>query len=85
MLVEFWAPWCVQCGPMDGVVERLAATLPDDVSVLKVSVEDTAIAEVYEVSSLPALQLFVDGERATSIVGFRRAPALGELLRPHLA
>ena len=44
VLAEFWAPWCVQCGPMTSVVERLAETLPDDVSVLKVSVADAEVA-----------------------------------------
>jgi thioredoxin len=85
LLVEFWAPWCVQCGPMGGIVERVAETLPEDVAVLKVSVEDEAVAAAYDVSSLPALQLFVDGRAAASIAGFRRAPALIEALRPHLA
>jgi thioredoxin-like negative regulator of GroEL len=85
LLVEFWAPWCVQCGPMAGVVERVAETLPPDVSVLKVSVEDEAVAAEYDVQALPAVALYVDGRAATSISGFRRAPALLEALRPHLA
>ena len=85
LLVEFWAPWCVQCGPMAGVVERVAETLPDDVSVLKVSVEDEAVADEYDVSGLPAVALFVDGRPAASLSGFRRAPALIEELRPHLS
>lgn len=70
---------------MATVVERLAATLPADVSVLKVNVEEATVADDYDVSSLPALQLFVDGHRAASIAGFRRPPALSEQLRPYLA
>jgi thioredoxin 1 len=85
VLAEFWAPWCVQCGPMAGVVERVAETLPDDVAVLKVSVEDEAVAEAYSVSALPALTLFVSGRPEKSICGFKRAPVLIEELRPHLA
>ena len=84
VIVEFWAPWCVQCGPMAGVVERVAETLPADVAVLKVSVEDESVAGVYEVSALPAVSLFVAGRAETSISGFRRAPALLEELRPYL-
>jgi len=84
LLVEFWAPWCIQCGPMAGVVERVAATLPDDVSVLKVSVEDETVADEYGVRALPALQVFKGGRAAASISGFLRAPALVEALRPHL-
>ena len=57
VLAEFWAPWCVQCGPMAGVVERVAETLPEDVAVLKVSVEDASVADAYSVSALPAVTL----------------------------
>jgi thioredoxin 1 len=85
VVVEFWAPWCVQCGPMAGVVERVAETLPEDVAVLKVSVEDESVASAYSVSALPALTLFVAGRAERSITGFKRAPALIEELRPHLA
>lgn len=85
LLVEFWAPWCVQCGPMASVVERAAETLPDDISVLKVNVEDSAVADEFGVSGLPAVALYLDGRAATSISGFRRVPALLEELRPHLA
>lgn len=84
LLVEFWAPWCAQCGAMERVVERVAQTLPADVSVLKVSVEDTTVAEEFEVSALPALQLFVDGLPAVAIAGFTRPPAVLERLAPHL-
>ncbi len=85
VLAEFWAPWCVQCGPMAGVVERVAETLPEDVAVLKVSVEDESVASAYSVSALPALTLFVAGRAERSITGFKRVPALIEELRPHLA
>ena len=85
LLVEFWAPWCIQCGPMAGVVERVAATLPEDVSVVKISVEDEAVADEYGVRALPALQLFEGGRASASLSGFLRAPALVEALRPHLA
>jgi thioredoxin 1 len=85
LLVEFWAPWCVQCAPMERVVERVAQTLPPDVAVLKVSVEDEAVAEEFSVDALPALQLFVDGRAAASITGFQRPPAVMSQLRVHLA
>ena len=85
VLAEFWAPWCVQCGPMTSVVERLAETLPDDVSVLKVSVADAEVAAEFGVSALPAVSLYVGGEAAAAVSGFKLVPALQEALRPHLA
>lgn len=84
LLVEFWAPWCVQCGPMAAVVERVAERLPDDVQVLKVSVEDERVAEEFDIMALPALCLFAGGEQAARLVGARSTPAVIEALRPYL-
>lgn len=76
VLVEFWAPWCVQCGPMARVVERFVDDLAVDVAVLKVSLEDETIADEYGLMSLPAICLFVEGKPAKLVVGFKGAPAL---------
>jgi thioredoxin 1 len=84
LLVEFWAPWCVQCEPMARVVERVARALPDDVMVLKVSVEDASLAQEYNVDALPALALFLDGVPVAKLVGFARPPAVLAELQPHL-
>ncbi|MGB9112947.1 MAG: thioredoxin domain-containing protein [Acidimicrobiales bacterium] len=78
VLVEFWAPWCVQCGPMARVVERFVADVADDVAVLKVSLEDEAIADEYDLMSLPAICFFVDGQPAKLVTGFKGAAALRE-------
>ena len=85
LLVEFWAPWCVQCTPMARVVERVAQNLPDDVAVLKVNVAEDELAGEFAVDALPALRLFVDGRAATAISGFARPPAVLEQLRAHLS
>ena len=73
-MVEFWAPWCVQCGPMASAVERVADGLPEDVSVLKVSVEDGAVADEWSVTSLPAIALYVGGSRRRSRSAASAAP-----------
>jgi thioredoxin 1 len=85
VLVEFWASWCVQCGPMAVVVERLAAELPPDVRVLKVNVEQNEdAANEHGVLALPAILYFEGGASKTRIAGFKRLPLLVEALRPHL-
>lgn len=85
VLAEFWAPWCVQCGPMGVVVERLAAELPADVKILKVNVEEHADAATeHGIIGLPAIVYFAGGARRTHIAGFKRLPLLLEELRPHL-
>jgi thioredoxin 1 len=76
VLVEFWAPWCVQCAPMARVVERFVDELADDVAVLKVSLEDESIADDYGLMTLPAICLFIEGEQSKLVTGFKGAPAL---------
>lgn len=85
LLVEFWAPWCPQCGPMEGVIRRVAESLPSDISVLKVNAEDEAVAAEYGITGLPLVLLFVDGGHVASIHGYKRAPVLREELLPYLS
>jgi thioredoxin-like negative regulator of GroEL len=61
---------------MARVVERFAEDLADDVAVLKVNLEDESIADDYGLMSLPAICLFIEGERSKLVTGFKGAPAL---------
>jgi thioredoxin 1 len=78
VLVEFWAPWCVRCGPMARVVERFVDDLSPEVTVLKVNLEDESIAEDYGLMSLPSIGLFTDGKLSKLVTGFKGVPALRE-------
>ena len=85
VLVEFWAPWCVQCKAMSAVIERLAESVADQARVLTVNVEEhPAVAEHHQVQTLPALLLFRDGRLQLRLDGFRRLPAIMEQIRAEL-
>jgi thioredoxin-like negative regulator of GroEL len=58
------------------VMERFVDDVASDVAVLKVSLEDEAIADEYGLMSLPAVCLFVDGQQEKLVIGFKGAPAL---------
>jgi thioredoxin 1 len=85
VVVEFWAPWCAHCAAMRSVIDRLADGLDSRAKVVTVNIEEhPAVAEHYEVTTLPSLMLFRGGELRVNLVGFNRLPAVMERFRGHL-
>ena len=61
-LVDFWAAWCGPCQMQAPVIEELAEEL-DDVIIGKVNVdEQPELAVQFDISSIPTLLLFKNGE-----------------------
>lgn len=69
VLVDFNADWCGPCRMLAPVVEALSEELPD-VKFVSVNVDDEDIlAEDYDVSSIPCLVVFRNGEEVRRSVG----------------
>lgn len=70
-LVDFWASWCGPCQMQAPVIEELAEEL-DDVTVGKVNVdEQPELAMQFDISSIPTLLLFKNGECVSTQVGYQ--------------
>lgn len=73
VLVDFWASWCPPCRTMYPVIEALAR----DFKVCKVNVDtNQELAGHYDISSIPALLIFKDGQIAARHVGVTPEPSL---------
>lgn len=73
VLVDFWAPWCGPCQMLSPVLDEISLTLGDNVKIAKVNVdEENDLAEKYNVSSIPTVLLFENGELKETLVGFRQ-------------
>jgi len=71
VLVEFWKPACGHCRALMKELEQLQEEWGDRVFILTMNVEEQfQIAAELEISSLPALALYKNGEFVTFIGGF---------------
>ena len=81
LLLGFKAPWCPQCGPQRGVMERVQARFKGRVRFACLDLaDDEGAAEAFSISGLPAFILFKHGEEAARLKGFTPAPKLSSSL-----
>lgn len=85
VLTEFWAPWCGHCTKLSPVLDELATDMGDKVKVVKINVdENKALAQKYNVMSLPTMFLIKDGEKLEKLLGFMPKSAISDKITPLL-
>ena len=63
VLVDFWASWCRPCKILGPVLESIADENKEKFLFKKLNTEEFKdVAKEYNISSIPAVKLFVDGE-----------------------
>ena len=69
-LVDFWAEWCGPCRMMTPAIEELAAQYDGKATIAKVNVDnENELAAKFNVSSIPTLLVFKNGEVTQQFVG----------------
>jgi thioredoxin 1 len=77
VIVDFWAPWCQPCRTVSPIVEQIAAMRQGSYKVVKVNIDDEpAIAQQYEVQSIPMIALFRNGRLERAALGAKARPQL---------
>jgi thioredoxin 1 len=70
VLVDFWADWCVPCKMVAPVLEEIAVSHADRLTIAKLDVDDNPLTQRnYQVMSMPTLMLFSGGRPVKSIIG----------------
>lgn len=81
VLVDFSADWCGPCRMLAPILDMLAKELEGRVTVVKVDVDESqSIASQYDISSVPTLLLFKDGELKQRMVGLKDFASLKNLI-----
>lgn len=82
VLIDFWATWCGPCRMMAPVVDEIAKTMSDSVKVCKVNIDDNqALAEKYEVMSIPTFIVIKNGEETGRTIGVQPKEAIVKLCK----
>ncbi len=86
VLVDFWAPWCGPCKMLGPVVEKVATAHSGRAKFVKLNTDENPnLAGKYQVSGIPCLILFKDGQPVDRIVGYVSDSAINSMLSKHLA
>jgi thioredoxin 1 len=86
VLVDFWAEWCGPCRMVAPVLEQIAVEQAGRLKIVKLNVDENQHTPMhFNVSGIPTMILFKDGEMVERIVGFMPKPQLMKRLEPHLA
>ncbi len=84
-LIDFYADWCGPCRMLTPVLEKVAVKLKGKAVVAKLDIEaSNQIAAKYQVTSVPTLVVFKNGNEEGRIVGLRDEEAIVEFVESKL-
>jgi len=81
LVVDFWAEWCGPCRMIGPLVEELAETYKEQVTIGKVNVDENELPNEYGIRNIPTLLFFKDGAVVDKLVGAVQKSAIEEKIK----
>ncbi len=81
VIVDFFATWCGPCKMLSPVLEEVAEAKKDEITIIKVDVDDEVeLANKYHISSIPTILIFKKGQIVDSAIGYRSKKNILDML-----
>ena len=72
VLVDFWAPWCAPCRMMAPILNDIAETESDKVTIAKINVDNQQqLAQKFKIRNIPTLIMFDNGKEVKRFSGVK--------------
>ncbi len=84
-VVDFFADWCGPCRKLSPILEEVEQELSENVKFAKINTdENIAAAQQYQVSGLPTMLVFKNGEVVERMVGLMPKSSIITNIEKHL-
>lgn len=81
VLIDFFAPRCMPCKTMAGVIESVAERAGDKVKICKINVDkEKELAKQFGIMSIPTLVVMKNGEIMNRSIGVTGKKAVTDML-----
>jgi thioredoxin 1 len=81
VVVDFWATWCMPCNMLSPVLEKLEKNFYGKIKVGKVNIDEVQkLAMEYDISAIPAIFIFKNGQCVQKSIGLKSYEELKALV-----